>query len=167
MLKRMMLWVFVIMAAVLVFSFSTESGKISQDRSHKITRIMIRESEHISTLKFDKTRLDNERINFYIRKTGHVLEYLALSLALSLAINNGRPSTYKAAAVILLICLLCASADEFMQLHIAGRSGRAKDVMIDSIGILGGIITYNIGNAALGFVSKMLRSLGQRLQSDN
>ena len=51
---------------------------------------------------------------------------------------------YKAMALTFVICVLYAITDEYHQTFVAGRSGELRDVVIDSLGALLGILIYYV-----------------------
>lgn len=83
--------------------------------------------------------MDYDILNLLIRKVAHITEYFILFMLLYFAIkklNQYRESILKAS----IFTVLYACTDEFHQLFIQGRAGRIQDVLIDSIGIVIGII---------------------------
>jgi VanZ family protein len=75
-------------------------------------------------------------LEFFIRKAGHVSEYILLSLLLGYA---GITKPIKRSTAIVssaLFSILYAASDEWHQKYVPGRTGHAIDVAIDSIGIL-------------------------------
>lgn len=69
-------------------------------------------------------------VDFLIKKTAHVLEYTILFLLWFRALNKKNP--FQA----LIFSLIYAFTDEIHQLFVPGRTGRLRDVGIDSIGIV-------------------------------
>jgi VanZ family protein len=70
-------------------------------------------------------------------KTGHMIGYFFLGLTVFYALpaaSRGSPS------IALLLCSLYGIGDEFHQLFIPGRTASARDILIDTLAALGGVI---------------------------
>ena len=67
-----------------------------------------------------------------LRKLAHMAEYAILAALLLRACN--RP------AVVLVLGSLYAVSDEFHQTFVQGREGRARDVAIDVVGLVVGLL---------------------------
>jgi len=76
--------------------------------------------------------------DFLLRKMAHVTEYFVLTFLLYRALKNsfGLQGFYLT-AVLASISLLYAISDEFHQIFVVGREGCPRDVLIDSLGIIG------------------------------
>ncbi len=78
--------------------------------------------------------------NIIFRKVLHIIEYFVLMLLLygtiAMLIKNVRKNIIVAA----ILCVLYATADEIHQIFVPHRGASAYDVLIDSAGILLGII---------------------------
>lgn len=83
------------------------------------------------------------------RKLAHVVTYFVLGV---LSINalyvtkkpTSRREFYYLSLLSFCFCIIYSISDEFHQTFIPGRSGEARDVMIDSIGAFAGIFIYMI-----------------------
>lgn len=83
-----------------------------------------------------------ENFSFIIRKTAHIALYTVLGCLVSLSvISNSKTHLCLEGFLSMSICILYASSDEFHQLHVDGRSGEVRDVIIDSCGALLGVVT--------------------------
>ena len=69
-------------------------------------------------------------INFFVKKSAHVIEYTILFLLWFRALGNKNP--FQA----IVFSLVYAFTDEIHQLFVPGRTGRLRDVGIDSIGMI-------------------------------
>jgi VanZ family protein len=89
-------------------------------------------------------------IHFLIRKFAHMGLYFMLAVSVSFPLYvyglRGIPLMIVAGA----FCVAFACTDEYHQSLIAGRGPSKKDVMIDSIGVLAGIIVVRI----VGFIGR-------------
>ena len=105
---------------VLIFYFSSRTGQESSIQSNSIVNKIL--------FLFG---LPNEFTHFLVilvRKTAHIIEYLILFLLIFFGILS------------FIISIIYASLDEFHQLFSQGRSAELRDILIDSIGILIGMI---------------------------
>jgi VanZ family protein len=69
-----------------------------------------------------------------IRKAGHFLEYLLLSLLLYRALRHGPGWDTRAAGMAVVLAGLYAVGDEFHQWFVPGRTAAATDCLIDVSG---------------------------------
>ena len=76
-----------------------------------------------------------------IRKLAHVFEYFVLILLMMnfifQVVKNKRVLCY---IIGIVLCLLYAGLDEFHQSHVTGRVGQARDVWVDCVGVLIGLV---------------------------
>jgi VanZ family protein len=82
------------------------------------------------------------QMHFYARKAAHVSEYAVLAALLYRALVNTilQSRALLSAAIVLLVCSLYAMTDEFHQSFVLSRTSSARDVAIDSIGALFGLL---------------------------
>ena len=90
--------------------------------------------------KADDTVVD--LINLTIRKSGHFLEYLVLSVLLLQTFEVYGMQGKRAMLSVLLVCLLIGSLDEFYQSFVPGRNAAVIDVMIDFAGAITGLLVF-------------------------
>ena len=76
-----------------------------------------------------------EEMNHYIRKTAHFTEYFVQALLLCNVFQTDRKNSH---SCILLLSLLTAVLDEYIQLFSPGRSGQVTDIMLDFSGAFTG-----------------------------
>ena len=69
-------------------------------------------------------------LDFIFKKTAHIIEYTVLFLLWFRALGNRNPLQ------ALMFSLAYAFTDEIHQLFVPGRTGRLRDVGIDSIGMI-------------------------------
>lgn len=89
-----------------------------------------------------------EGIQYVVRKSAHVCEYMILGILISRFIYNikMRFSEKHFPVVAFAIGVLYATIDEIHQLFIPGRSGQVGDIMIDGCGIFIGVVLYKLWN---------------------
>jgi VanZ family protein len=86
-------------------------------------------------------------IHFILRKCAHVGEYAVLGLLLLRAATlttNFRRSTPILYVSVLGVCLFVAATDEFHQTFVASRGASVRDIMIDSGGVILGLLIASI-----------------------
>ena len=140
-MKKIIKLILVILWMLLIFSFSNQkaedSSKLSDGIIVKVANVFIDEE-----LSIEKQEEILEKYTTIVRKMAHFVIYLILGI---LVINLFIEYDIKHLILIsLLVCLLYSISDEFHQLFIDGRSGEIRDIIIDTIGSLIGIISYYI-----------------------
>ena len=75
-------------------------------------------------------------VSLIVRKMAHFLEYFILGILMLNVIVNYNKKIYLA----YIFSILYACLDEVHQLFVSGRSGQIMDVLIDSMGIIIGIL---------------------------
>lgn len=122
--------------------FSSQTGEVSGNLSYEISfEIVETENEILDLgLSTDELAFQADSIHFYVRKAAHVTEYLLLAIAMSFPLY-----VYGVRGIFLMllsgvICVSFAGFDEYHQSFVAGRGPAVRDVLIDSGGILAGIL---------------------------
>ncbi len=86
-------------------------------------------------------------IHFILRKCAHVGEYAVLGLLLLRAatlMTNFRQSIPILYVSVLGVCLFVAATDEFHQTFVASRGASVRDIIIDSGGVILGLLIASI-----------------------
>jgi VanZ family protein len=121
----------------LIFTMSTDRGSAAHTRPlvHSLLRKLA------PTLAAQLTPVQLERVDFNLRKTGHVTEYLILALLAYRAAKKDYPK-FRSRHVLLpvLLGLLFAASDEWHQSFIPSRWGVAADVFYDMFGVILGTL---------------------------
>ena len=133
----------VIAVMVMIYCFSAQNGTQSGAMSGKLTtwviNILVPDFENMTEESQESLR---STVGFLIRKTAHFLEYALLGFSLMLHVAQ----IEKKIAVRLPwlwawgIGTLYAASDEFHQGFVAGRGPSVRDVMIDSSGVIAGVL---------------------------
>ena len=79
---------------------------------------------------------------FPVRKCAHLSLYLILGILVISLLREYMVINTKLVLLSLLICFLYACSDEIHQLFVPGRSGEARDVLIDTLGACLGVSFY-------------------------
>ena len=130
----------------LIFTFSSQEGNISSQISYKVSYKIIQVGNSIFDADLNEWQLHEwaNRIHFITRKLAHVAQYFALAVAVSFPLYVYGLHGFPLMLVAGFLCVGVASADEYFQSFVDGRSGAVRDVIIDSVGIFFGIIFVRI-----------------------
>ena len=79
-----------------------------------------------------------------IRKLAHFIEFACLGLLWCKTFASFRVSNRTSTGYILLLCLLTAVTDEYIQLFSLGREGKVMDVLLDFSGAACAWLWYRI-----------------------
>lgn len=139
--KRIIFAILIIINCVIIFSFSNKVADYSSEQSGRIVKFI---SEIIPGIKNmqepEKTIFIEETLTTIVRKTAHFSIYTLLGvLSMNFALTF-ETKEYKKAIIVFLFCIFYAITDEIHQFFILGRSCELRDVCIDSLGALTGIV---------------------------
>ena len=158
-MKKIILWILVIIWSVMIFCLSSEPATTSDETSGRFGQMIIRMAISLNIIDIPVSTDGDifiyemaDKINHFVRKTAHFTIYLILGI-LSFMLAECYENRKKAILYALIFCLLYAISDEIHQLFVPGRSGEIRDVLIDFSGSLLGIII-------LTFISKIKRVSG-------
>ena len=140
-------WVRILLTAAalalmaVIFFFSTETAEKSDATSGRIAQ------QVIDTLHPDyETYPEIRKAEIYdaaqhaVRKAAHFFEYLALGVLLRLCLESWFGSRPGLSFAAWAAGSLYAGTDELHQLITDGRSGQWSDVLLDSSGVLAGVL---------------------------
>jgi len=137
----------------LIFYLSGQDGVTSAGLSLKVSTKVVEIASKIFNhpLSGEEVMEYAELIHFLIRKCAHMILYFLLAVSVSFPLYvyglRGIPLMLVAGG----FCVAFACGDEYHQSLVAGRGPSKRDVMIDSIGILAGVILVRI----VGFIGRM------------
>ena len=131
-------WIAAFCWMAVIFYLSHQPGSASSDLSSGVVAALLNFIDQVAPA----LELDVESFHTFVRKNAHFIAYLLLSL---LSLNAWRSSGIRGLKQLVLgfgMCVLFAVTDEIHQLFIEGRSGEARDVLIDSAGAAVGAVIY-------------------------
>jgi VanZ family protein len=137
----------------LIFSFSGQDADTSSELSFQVGIKVFSVANETFDKGWSSQKIEqlSEASQYYIRKTAHFTEYLilAITVAFPLYVFGIRGPWL----VILAgsFCIAFAGLDEYHQSFVAGRSPQKKDVLIDSCGVIIGVIMTRI----IGWTGRM------------
>lgn len=131
------------MAVIFIFSSHTaeESTEDSSFVEEIIGKIFVKDFEELPEEEQEEFYSD---ISFAVRKLAHFTEYTILGILL---INAGlyyKKRWLYTAAICFAIGSAYAASDEIHQLFVPGRAGLVTDWMIDSAGVLTGVLLVSL-----------------------
>ena len=125
-----------------IFSFSAQTGEVSGDLSYKISYKIVETKNELFNENKSPEELScaADGIHYYVRKAAHMTEYFLLAVAISFPLY-----VYGVRGIWLMIlagivCVGFAGLDEYHQSFVDARTPSVKDVGIDSIGAMIGVL---------------------------
>lgn len=134
--KKLIKWIILFSWLLVIFMFSHEQNSGSVTKEIISTTISIKEEPKTEPL------LDG--INFIVRKSAHITEFIILTLILFSLTSEYTKNEKKIIIISVIVCILFAAGDELHQYFVPGRSALVTDVLIDSIGALIALIIYKL-----------------------
>ena len=138
-IKRGILFIIIGLWMILIFSLSaqtaTQSSELSGGLIDKILNIFNRELSEFEVVVIDF-------MQFIIRKSAHMFLYIILAILIFSELSLY--SIKKHEIFTAVISISYAITDEIHQYFVPGRSCEIRDVLIDSIGVIIGIVIVRI-----------------------
>ena len=127
---------------ILIYSFSAQDGHTSGSLSYKVSYKIVEAKDRIMNTRKSETQLAEEAnsIHHYVRKAAHMTEYFVLALCVSFPLYVYGVHGLWLILIAGFICVGYAGLDEYHQSFVANRGPSIKDVGIDSIGALAGVL---------------------------
>lgn len=138
MIKKVAIWIPVILMAIVIFGFSKQDGDESSGLSRKAAACIVDFADYTGIITVDDTSRDKyiECIQYPIRKLAHMSEYAVFGVLVFIALSvDGISLRYRYGFTVFLTFLFACS-DEIHQLYVPGRNGNFTDVMFDICGCL-------------------------------
>ena len=123
--KKIVLTILTIVWILLIFQFSLREGHVSSKMSGSVVAWMA----DVFHVRFT---------GVFVRKLAHFVEYTILGILLSLTISYYREKKLYFGAWLFGTAI--AGVDESIQHFIPGRSGNFQDTLLDSSGVLFGVL---------------------------
>lgn len=143
---KWIVWIPAIIMMIIIFSFSNANSEKSSNLSGGIISNTLNFIDDTFSLGLEEQRKEElvEGLQTPIRKLAHMTEYMILAITFMFALYIDGLKGKRLIGVSLFLGIGYASLDEFHQLFIPGRSGEIRDVCVDTIGIILGILFYRI-----------------------
>ncbi|MBD5136261.1 MAG: VanZ family protein [Lachnospiraceae bacterium] len=152
---RVLLIVLILMWMGVIFGFSSKNGTQSSKSSGRVTKTVISVCyPAYSALSENQQIILFQKVNFFIRKAAHFMEYFILAVLVTFLIITFDKKGFSAIICAVVICAAFAASDEIHQGFVSGRSPSVKDVILDTSGAASAscliIIIYKIRHKSGG-----------------
>lgn len=140
-MKKTIILILIIINCITIFYFSNQVADISSGSSGRVVNFIAQILPRLRNMpEEEKQIICSEILQPIVRKTAHFSIYTLLGfLTMNFALTYNE-ATYKKTLYSWLFGTIYAITDEIHQLFIQGRSCEFRDVCIDSLGVLTGII---------------------------
>lgn len=140
-LKKIVKGFIVILCMMIIFYFSQDTGIQSTKKSDGvILEVSSFLGVHDLSMKEQQFLIDTFVVP--VRKSAHFTIYFILGIALVSFLREFSIPIQKLLLLSIFLAFLYACSDEVHQLFIPGRTGRAFDVFIDTLGASFGVFLY-------------------------
>jgi len=131
-------WIPAAIIMVLIFIFSSQEAKVSDETSLSLASRVYDLYEDISNHPVTEEEKEETllSINMVVRKIAHSMEYGILSFFIAFHLFALNLHKKKILLYSIFLSFFYAITDEIHQLFVPGRSGQIKDVLIDTSGAL-------------------------------
>ena len=146
---RAILMLLLLSTFFIIFGFSSQDGEKSGNISKKITEEIITRIPQIQEKEQNEREAITLRIEKVIRKIAHFSIYTAVGLLLMALISTFEMKEKNRIIISLIIGIIYASSDEIHQSFVPERSPMITDIMIDTMGVMLGILLIMLGKAII------------------
>ena len=129
-MNRLVLLLVAICSIATMLYFSSRTAEISSQQSQMI----------IDIIKL----IGIEPSSYFIRKLAHFTIFVIIGFCISMFIGSYDMNKITSTLLSFTLTTGYACIDEYIQTFIPGRNGSVNDVMIDTFGVIIGILLYNI-----------------------
>lgn len=131
---RAIILILLLVTFYIIFGFSNQNGEESGNLSGEIAKLTL------PILPIENSQQNLKRAEAIIRKIAHFSIYTLVGFLLMCFVSTYHLKEKKRIGISLSIGILYAISDEIHQKFVPGRSCKITDVMIDSMGVLLGIL---------------------------
>lgn len=142
-----------IICCIVIFSFSAVPAKASTKQSKGLTYNVIK---LLNGNKLNEKELEKltKKVNPIVRKVAHFSIYMILAIftyifieELNIKSKSEKERLRKNILYTCIFCIIYAIFDEIHQIYVPGRTGKAIDVIIDTLGSCMGIVILLLNNS--------------------
>ena len=137
---RAMLIILLISVFYTIFGFSNQDGEKSGGVSREITENVTKNVKSIQKLEKSEKEKVLDKIEHIIRKLAHFSLYTLVGILTMSLMSTYNLQQIKRVEISWIIGLIYAISDEIHQAFIPDRTAAVGDVLIDSCGVLFGIL---------------------------
>lgn len=128
----------------LIFWFSSRAASASDGQSGRLLRFLLDMISPAFRTADPETRLAaSELLSFPVRKCAHMFLFFMLALLLLFALSRLSGKGWR---LVLPLCALLATLDEYHQTFVPGRSGEVRDVMVDLCGSAAALLLFALAS---------------------
>ena len=143
-INRMLLLILILIIFITIFRFSSENSTKSEDTSGKVVNAVIEINPKSKKLnELEKKRLGEKMVK-PIRKLAHFTIYMMLGIAVMNYMNTYKMYNKRRIILTIIVGMLYATSDEIHQFFVPGRSAEVRDVCIDTLGVICGVIIATV-----------------------
>ena len=124
----------------IIFGFSNQNGEESGGLSKKITIIITKNIKSIQNMNEEAKESKIKHIEHFVRKLAHFSLYTIVGFLTMSLMSTYNLKMSKEVIISVIIGNIYAFFDEFHQSFIPGRAASLKDVGIDSLGVIFGVL---------------------------
>ena len=135
--KRTFYMLLLIITFFAIFNFSAQDGKKSSGISLKLTKCIVNIVSNIKDMDYEKCV---KSLHPIVRKLAHFSIYAVVGFSLMGLFNTYKIQDKYKVIWTIIIGAIYASSDEFHQRFIPGRGPSIKDVGIDTLGVIFGML---------------------------
>ena len=140
----MLLLILILIIFITIFRFSSENSTKSEDTSGKVVNAVIKINPKSKKLnELEKKRLGEKMVK-PIRKLAHFTIYMILGIAVMNYMNTYKMDNKRRIILTIIVGMLYATSDEIHQFFVPGRSAEVRDVCIDTLGVICGVIIATV-----------------------
>ena len=125
---------------IVIFGFSSQNAEESGGLSEKVTITVTKNVKKIQDLEQTQKERVLSRIENVIRKIAHFSIYTLVGFLLMALFSTYNLKDRNRILASFVIGAIYASSDEIHQMFVDGRSAQVTDVMLDTLGVLFGIL---------------------------
>lgn len=137
---RIVLIVLLIAMFYLIFGFSNQDGEESSGLSKRITEKIIVQFDLFHNLNKSQKEEAANKLEHIIRKIAHFSIYSVIGILLMSLMYTYKLKSLNRFYLSFFIGTIYSITDEFHQSFIPGRSAQVHDILIDSYGVIIGIL---------------------------
>ncbi len=123
-----------------IFNFSSQNGEKSGKLSKQITIAITKNIKYIQNLDSKEKEQVLRKVEHIVRKTAHFSIYALLGLLLMSLMKTYKLKEIKRIGISFIMGAVYAISDEIHQSFVPGRGPMVQDVLIDSLGVIFGIL---------------------------
>lgn len=134
---RIILIILLLCTFYMIFSFSSQNGEESSGISRKVTEFIVEKILRVNGE--NKVELIN-KLGGFVRKLAHFSIYAVVGFLLMALVSTYSIEKNNGIGISLIIGIIYAISDEIHQYFVPGRAAKITDVMIDTMGVIVGIL---------------------------